>query len=97
MAVQSVRGAPCCVFPRETSRIQRRERRWRPFARADDELYRLLVSDTGLGMSASGPTSERGTGGRLVRSLAQQLGGELSMESDAGLAVKLVFPLGARL
>jgi two-component sensor histidine kinase len=48
-------------------------------------------------MPAAAAVSERGTGARLVRSLAQQLGGELSMESDGGLAVTLVFPIGARL
>lgn len=67
------------------------------FAAVDDARYRLTVSDTGVGMPGAAAASERGTGGRLVRSLAQQLGGELSMESDAGLTVTLVFPIGARL
>lgn len=66
-------------------------------ARVGDDVYRLMVSDTGVGMPAAAAASGRGTGGRLVRSLAQQLGGELAMESDAGLTVELVFPLGARL
>ena len=48
-------------------------------------------------MEATGAASKRGTGARLVRSLAQQLGGELTLENDPGLTVTLVFRLGTRL
>lgn len=61
--------------------------------RREGERYCLSVQDTGVGLP--GAELSGGTGGRLLRSLAHQLRGELDMQNDGGLKVTLVFPVTA--
>ncbi len=50
----------------------------------------LDVSDNGIGFDAS--QASKGIGIRLVKSLTRQLGGELSLSGEGGLAFALDFP-----
>ncbi|MCK8786495.1 sensor histidine kinase [Roseomonas sp. NAR14] len=60
-----------------------------------DDKARLCIRDDGIGVPPAEMTQKRGLGGQLVRGLARQLGGTLSVESDAGTTVRLDFPLRA--
>ncbi|CAO4151901.1 sensor histidine kinase [Methylorubrum extorquens] len=46
--------------------------------------YVLQVSDNGVGFDPARPSRQGGTGRRLVQSMAQQLGGELTIKPDEG-------------
>ena len=63
------------------------------FARQGDE-YVLSVRDDGVGFGAAGPEGSRGTGlgQRLLRALAAQLHGEMTMVVDGGTLASLRFP-----
>lgn len=57
--------------------------------RCGGERVELLVRDDGVGM---GEMREGSLGFGLVRSLVSQIGGDLSIESEAGVAVRISFP-----
>lgn len=62
-------------------------------ARLDDGQVELVVQDNGTGLPAGfDPVGAGGLGLRLIRSLAQQLGGELSMTGEGGTVTRIVFP-----
>ena len=59
-------------------------------------MAKLLVADNGIGLSSEVDwTTTRSLGLRLVRSLAQQLGGHLEVQSQLGTKVQLVFSAAA--
>ena len=51
---------------------------------------RLTVSDNGRGIRNP---NERGSGLKLIASLAKQIGGSIDQKSDKGTTVMLTFPL----
>lgn len=55
--------------------------------------YRLAVGDDGIGFDPA--TSRKGGGSRLVRSLAQQLGGRLEQSGPPGARYEIRMPLDA--
>ncbi|MBY6240699.1 sensor histidine kinase [Methylosinus sp. Sm6] len=59
--------------------------------RRDEDMLHLLVEDDGVGLSATGPTSKDvALGQKLVRSLAQQLGGVLRIApAEKGMRCEL--------
>jgi PAS domain S-box-containing protein len=59
----------------------------------DGEDFRLRVADDGVGSSGQEPT---GTGSRLVRLLAQQLGGTIERSGPPGTSVCVKFPVHGR-
>lgn len=62
-------------------------------ARLGDGRVELSVRDNGSGLPAGfDPATAGGLGLRLIRSLAQQLGGEVSMTTDRGTITRVVFP-----
>ncbi|WP_119421873.1 sensor histidine kinase [Desertibaculum subflavum] len=62
-------------------------------ARLGDGHVELSVRDNGSGLPAGfDPAVAGGLGLRLIRSLAQQLGGEVSVSSDGGTITRVVFP-----
>ena len=57
---------------------------------------RLVIADNGIGLDRSVDWTTTPTLGlRLVRTLSQQLGGKLEVNSNAGTEVQLTFPLAA--
>jgi two-component sensor histidine kinase len=59
-------------------------------------MAKLLVADNGVGLRSDIDwTTTRSLGLRLVRSLAQQLGGQLEVQSQVGTQVQLVFSAAA--
>ncbi len=63
------------------------------FGKCDGGRWKLEVSDDGPGLPADIDTLKaRSLGLRLVRILAKQLGGDLSVSSDGGARFELVFP-----
>jgi len=55
----------------------------------------LIVADDGMGLSNNSELeTARTLGLRLVRSLAEQLGGTVQLRSAAGTEAELTFPLG---
>ncbi len=62
---------------------------------AHDELYELLVTDNGVGPEPEQPSS--GLGQSLLRALATQLGGRLTMSRGevGGTQCRLLFPIDA--
>ena len=66
---------------------------------APEGQVRLVVSDDGAGMGASGAavTGEGGLGTRLVTALVSGLDGEVRpLETSEGYAVEIIFPLAAQ-
>lgn len=65
------------------------------FARQGDE-YVVSVRDDGVGFDPAGPEGARGTGlgQRLLRALAAQLQGEMTVVVDGGTLASLRFPAG---
>jgi two-component sensor histidine kinase len=62
--------------------------------RAINNGVELRVEDDGVGMPASGRPAGTGLGGRLIRSMSESLGAELSYEPAAkGVAVRLWAPV----
>ena len=60
--------------------------------RLDDGRIELSVRDDGSGLpDGFDPDADGGLGLRLIRSLAQQLGGEFSMTTENGTATRIVF------
>lgn len=59
--------------------------------RASEQWLELVVEDDGVGIPKGNDT--QGHGLELVRSLARQLGGVLSIESGAGATVRISIPL----
>lgn len=59
----------------------------------DDDVYSLVVADTGIGLAGEEP--RQGTGQRLIQALAAQLGGRMSLVGGevGGTQVSLVFPV----
>ena len=67
------------------------------FAR-EGESYCLTVSDDGVGMSPERRSKQPGLGGRLMRSLAAQLGGTMTVaraNDGPGTMARLCFPAEA--
>ena len=61
-----------------------------------DGLTRLLVADNGVGIKADVDwVNTRSLGLRLVRTLAEQLGAKLDVETKLGTSVHLAFPAAA--
>jgi PAS domain S-box-containing protein len=58
--------------------------------RSEPGRVELLIRDDGVGMSS---LREGSLGYGLIRSLVQQISGELDIQSDAGLAVKISLPI----
>ncbi|MFT3912301.1 MAG: histidine kinase dimerization/phosphoacceptor domain -containing protein [Ferruginibacter sp.] len=59
----------------------------------DDHLS-LTITDNGVGLHAGIGTKEPGSLGLdLIRGLAKQIGGDFTMNSNAGLQIVIVFPL----
>ena len=59
-------------------------------------MAKLLVADNGIGLGREIDwTTTRSLGLRLVRSLSQQLGGELDVQSQSGTQVQLLFSAAA--
>lgn len=59
-------------------------------------MAKLLVADNGIGLKSEIDwTTTRSLGLRLVRSLAQQLGGQLEVRSGTGTSVQLIFSAAA--
>jgi two-component sensor histidine kinase len=59
-------------------------------ARTDEGAIRLEITDDGAGFDAESATE--GLGLKLIRSFAQQLGGEYTLSGEGGLRFDLVFP-----
>lgn len=62
---------------------------WVRFER-EGERYCITVEDNGVGLP---PDAAPGSGTKLVRSLAQQLGGELRQRNDGGASTAIAFPV----
>ena len=58
-----------------------------------DGAMELTVEDDGVGAPAGSLTSASGLGGRLLPRLVQQLGGELTVDGDAGFRARVTAPL----
>lgn len=56
-----------------------------------DEIE-ITVRDDGKGWSGRGPEKSGSLGTRLIRSLAEQLGGVLSISNEDGAAFQIIFP-----
>lgn len=62
----------------------------------DDHMARLVVADNGVGLRSDVDwITARTLGLRLVRTLAEQLGAKLEMNTHAGTEVQLTFPAAA--
>lgn len=61
--------------------------------RARDGRVQVVVEDDGVGMSSP---REGSLGYGLVRALVKQIGGELDIRGEAGVAVTITFPPGVR-
>ena len=59
-------------------------------AHTDGDRIRLEIRDNGVGFDPE--TSSGGLGHKLIRSFAQQLGGEYTLSGDGGLSFVLEFP-----
>jgi two-component sensor histidine kinase len=61
----------------------------------DGDQYRMTVMDDGVGFDRSAPPKGTGLGQRIIRSLAQQLGGSLEINSreGGGTACVVSFPV----
>ncbi len=64
------------------------------FSRADGH-YRLTVGDDGVGFADDNRPSGSGEGQRLIRAMAQQLGGSVARAGHAGTLFVLEFPVEA--
>lgn len=61
--------------------------------RKHQEAYVLTVADNGVGQSSGPKQPNRGIGTKVMQGLAQQLGGQLFINScEAGTRVELIFP-----
>jgi two-component sensor histidine kinase len=56
------------------------------------EGWRLAVTDEGPGVASQAPRGAAGLGMRLVRSLAEQLGGRLEIHSNGGACFEILLP-----
>jgi two-component sensor histidine kinase len=61
--------------------------------RQRSERFEMVVQDNGIGMSS---LREGPLGYSLIRSLVQQIRGEIEVRSDTGLMVTITFPEAAR-
>ena len=53
----------------------------------------MVIRDDGIGFSVDAPARNTGMGFRIVRTLAQQLGGTLNVERRDGTIVTVSFPI----
>jgi two-component sensor histidine kinase len=59
---------------------------------SEGDTHVLAVTDTGIGLSPDAAERSTSLGLRLVRLLAQRLGGKVSIEGTAGTRVSIAFP-----
>lgn len=60
--------------------------------RLDNATYRLTISDDGVGLPTHfNPRTSRTMGMNLIRGLSKQLGADLTINSDAGVQIRLDF------
>jgi two-component sensor histidine kinase len=52
----------------------------------------VTVRDDGVGLSPAAPATKGGLGMRIVQQLAEQLGGRITITSEAGTICRLVVP-----
>ncbi len=88
IATELITNAVKYAFPPPACGTIRAEAR-----RVDPERVELRVLDDGQGMSGS---REGSLGFGLVETLVRQIGGEMNVQGQPGVAVTIVFPVASR-